>query len=93
MNKELLGILAATALAHLVVADFTPVAQAADDAKIKCSGINACKGTSECKTAGSACHGKNTCKGKGWTTTTAKDCTDKGGKVVTEEPKKAEKKG
>jgi hypothetical protein len=50
---------------------------------VKCGGINSCKGTSSCKTALSSCKGKNSCKGLGWTTvSSAKACTDKGGKVL-----------
>jgi len=49
----------------------------------KCSGLNACKGQSACKTANSACKGQNACKGQGWTeTSNAADCTAKGGKVM-----------
>lgn len=59
----------------------TPSAHAAD-AKVKCSGINACKGQSMCKTAKSACKGHNACKGQGWVHTTAQECAKKGGKVV-----------
>jgi hypothetical protein len=50
---------------------------------VKCSGVNSCKGTSSCKTALSSCKGKNSCKGLGWTTTSsAQECTAKGGKVL-----------
>jgi len=49
---------------------------------VKCSGANACKGQSACKTATNACKGQNSCKGKGWIMTkTEIDCTEKGGKV------------
>jgi hypothetical protein len=52
-------------------------------AKVKCSGVNSCKGTSACKTALSACKGQNSCKGLGWTeATNAAECTSKGGKVL-----------
>lgn len=55
-----------------------------DDAgKVKCQGINACKGKGACHSKENACAGKNGCKGKGWTNVqTEKECTDKGGKVV-----------
>jgi hypothetical protein len=53
------------------------------EAAIKCSGINSCKGTSSCKTASSSCKGLNSCKGMGWShTTSASECTSKGGKVI-----------
>jgi hypothetical protein len=58
----------------------------ADDkagAKVHCAGINACAGKGACKSATNACAGKNGCKGKGWVeVNTAKECTDKGGKVI-----------
>lgn len=83
MIKIKSGVAIATTAAALFAMGVTaPVAQAAD-AGVKCSGINSCKGTSECKTAKSACKGQNSCKGQGWTTAaSAKECTDKGGKVV-----------
>jgi hypothetical protein len=37
----------------------------AADAKVQCSGINACKGKSECATAKNACKGQNECEGQG----------------------------
>jgi hypothetical protein len=74
-------LLAAAPLAH---AD----APAAKDAKVKCSGINSCKGTGACKGASNACKGQNACKGKGWTETTTAACKDGKGTVVTEAPAK-----
>lgn len=55
--------------------------QKASMAKIECSGINSCKGTSSCQTADSACKGLNSCKGKGWVPETKANCLSKGGKV------------
>lgn len=53
------------------------------EASVHCSGINSCKGTSECKTATNGCKGQNACKGSGWVTAaSAKECTDKGGTVA-----------
>lgn len=56
--------------------------QKSQTAEVKCSGINACKGTSACATAKSACSGQNACKGQGWVKASAADCKAKGGKVV-----------
>ena len=51
--------------------------------KVKCYGVNSCKGTGACSGAGHGCAGKNACKGQGWDkVSSAKECTDKGGKVV-----------
>ncbi len=55
--------------------------QKASTAKVECSGINSCKGTSSCQTADSACKGLNSCKGKGWIPETKANCLSKGGKV------------
>ena len=77
MNKK--ALLATTAAAFFAAT----IATAANAADVKCSGINSCKGTSACKSGDHACKGQNSCKGQGWTpTASAKDCTDKGGKVL-----------
>jgi hypothetical protein len=61
----------------------TVASTAGAEGTIKCSGINSCKGTSSCKTASSSCKGQNSCKGMGWTqTSSASECTAKGGKVI-----------
>lgn len=78
------GMAIATAAAALFSSGLlaTSTVQAAD-AGVKCTGSNSCKGTSECKTASSSCKGQNSCKGQGWVhEKSAKECTDKGGKVV-----------
>ena len=42
--------------------------------KIKCEGVNGCKGTSACKTLFSNCAGHNECKGKGFLMLTPEEC-------------------
>ena len=81
------GVAIATAVASMVLAgSVTSMAQ--DKAKmdaIKCAGLNECKGKGACKSAMNECKGKNACKGKGFLETkTAKECADKGGKVLAE---------
>jgi hypothetical protein len=50
---------------------------------VQCAGINGCKGQGSCAGADNSCKAQNSCKGKGWVETkSAKECTDKGGKVV-----------
>ena len=50
---------------------------------VKCAGINECKGHGACAGADNSCKAKNECKGKGYEETkSAKECTDKGGKVL-----------
>lgn len=46
----------------------------------QCYGVNVCKGHNDCKTADNACAGHASCKGTGFVMTTAKSCTDIGGK-------------
>ena len=43
-------------------------------AKIKCEGVNSCKGQSECKSAGNDCKGKNSCSGKGFMMMSKAEC-------------------
>jgi hypothetical protein len=56
-------------------------ANTASSAKGVCVGVNSCKGTSDCKTAGNECKGhnscktaKNACKGQGSCKTAANSC-------------------
>ncbi len=78
--KKLTGLALATAAAGLFAA--APMAaSAAEEAKIHCVGVNACKGKSSCKTADSACKGHNSCKGAGFVSVTKDVCDQLGGKV------------
>jgi hypothetical protein len=52
----------ATAAAVFAVGSFATAASAA----VPCTGVNACKGQSACKTAKSSCKGMNACKGQGF---------------------------
>lgn len=66
---------------HVMAEDAPATGEAA--AKVKCSGVNSCKGTGACKSATNACAGQNGCKGKGWIEVDSeKACTDKAGTVV-----------
>ncbi len=85
--KKLTGLALATAAAGLFATAGISTASADKhmaDAKVKCEGINSCKGTSECATANNSCKGQNSCKGHGWVNASAKECADKGGKVMME---------
>jgi hypothetical protein len=74
--------LATTAAALFSMGMVATPAHAADDGHVKCSGINTCKGSSDCKTAKSECKGHNSCKGQGWISKkTAEECTKAGGTV------------
>jgi hypothetical protein len=78
------GALVASAVAGLFVAATPAIVHAKGHAKVKCSGINDCKGKGACKSATSSCKGMNDCKGKGWVETSDKECKKKNGTVVTE---------
>ena len=88
MNKSMKGFVIASAVASL----FASTADAGDKAapkkdakvaaKVRCEGVNECKGKGECGGAsGTSCAGTNDCKGKGWIQIAEKDCKAKGGKV------------
>lgn len=80
--KTGLGIAAAAAALFAVTAPMT-TASAADAAMVKCTGVNSCKGTSECKTAKNECKGHNSCKGQGWVSKKSEaECTKAGGSVA-----------
>ena len=84
MNAFGKGIVIASAVATLL-ASGTLVAQAEDKAggdKVRCAGINECKGHGSCAGEGHSCKGQNSCKGQGWVETSAAECSEKGGKVV-----------
>lgn len=46
----------------------------AEEAKVKCEGVNSCKGTSACATKSNACQGQNACKGHGYLLLTKAEC-------------------
>ena len=76
MNHRKLSSGVALATAAAVLFSSVPLAaQAADTAKIKCDGGNACKGKSECSTATNGCAGQNSCKGTGYVQLTKAECT------------------
>ena len=82
---KLKGLLVASAALGLMAA--APGISLAEGEKgedgVKCAGINSCSGKTECGAADGShdCSGKNSCKGKGWVTTSAEECSEKGGTV------------
>ena len=80
----------AMTVAGLLLAVGPRVANADDkkEAKVKCGGINSCKGKGACAGASNGCSGQNGCKGKGWVETSAKECKDKKGTVVADKDAK-----
>jgi hypothetical protein len=82
MNGKAIAMTVAGLL--LAVAPLAHADDKAKEAKVKCSGINSCKGKGSCAGASNGCSGKNGCKGKGWVEASAKECKDKKGTVVTD---------
>jgi hypothetical protein len=69
--------LVASAAAALFVAGMAGAAyaeQGGAEAKVKCEGVNSCKGHSDCKSAQNSCKGKNGCAGKGFMMMTQSEC-------------------
>jgi hypothetical protein len=64
----------AAAAAMLFTSVAATTANAADEAKVKCEGVNTCKGHSACSTATNACQGQNSCKGKGYLLMSKAEC-------------------
>ena len=83
MKSHIKGAVIATAVAGLFLAKGALAADEAGGekagAKVKCEGVNACKGKGACGGAGHDCAGQNSCKGKGWMEMSAADCKAKGG--------------
>jgi len=73
MKNPTKAAMIATAAALLFGSIAAPVI-AADEAKVKCEGVNACKGKSSCATAKNACSGQNSCKGQGYLSLTKAEC-------------------
>ena len=73
INKLSSATLAAAA-AMLFTSGFATMSVAADAATMKCTGVNSCKGMSDCKSAKNSCKGMNSCKGQGWASRSKADC-------------------
>jgi hypothetical protein len=62
---------------------------AGKDAKVKCVGVNSCKGKGACASAANGCSGQNGCKGKGWVEVASeKACKDQKGTVLADKDAK-----
>ena len=64
----------ALAAAAAVMFSTAAVSAGAEEAKVKCEGVNSCKGKSACGTANNACKGQNECAGKGFLELTKAEC-------------------
>ena len=72
-TRKIGGAAVATAAALLFGTVAVSTARA-DEAKVQCNGVNACKGQSACKSAQHACKGMNSCKGQGFLEMSKADC-------------------
>jgi len=73
-SRKMSSVALAAAAAMLFSNAFVATASAADEAKVKCEGVNSCKGKSACKSANNACKGQNSCKGQGFLEMTQAKC-------------------
>jgi len=76
--------LASAAAALFVAGGATSAGAEHHEAKIKCEGVNKCKGHSDCQTAHSECKGLNSCKGKGYLKLTKAECDEAKATAATE---------
>lgn len=86
LKETLKGALVASAVASLFIAGAATAEEKAGktgNAKVQCKQDNGCGGQGACAGKDNACKGKNSCHGHVFTTKTEKECTDKGGTVVT----------
>jgi hypothetical protein len=71
------SVVVASAVASLFIGSARGVAKADEGeigAKVKCEGVNSCKGQSDCKSATNSCMGQNSCAGHGFKTLSQADC-------------------
>ena len=82
MTNRMKGAVIATAVAGLFLtkATLATAQEGKAEAKVKCEGVNECKGKGACNGAGHDCAGKNACKGKGFEAMTEAACIDKVGR-------------
>ena len=73
-TRKLGGAAIATAAA-LIFSSLAVSTASADEAKMKCAGVNACKGQSACKSSHNSCKGMNNCKGQGFLEMSKADCS------------------
>ncbi|MGH8138942.1 MAG: BufA2 family periplasmic bufferin-type metallophore [Steroidobacteraceae bacterium] len=74
MNSRKMSSVALAAAAAVMFSTVFVASASADEAKVKCEGVNSCKGHSACKSANNACKGQNSCKGKGYLEMTQAKC-------------------
>ena len=76
-----IGLTLAATAASLFASGCSSICGQFLDAPVKCTGLNACKGSSSCATPETSCKGQNSCKGSGWVYLTKDECIKRGGEV------------
>ena len=76
VNGTTLAI-AAAALLHIA-----PVVASETSGKIRCHGVNACRGQGSCAGVNNQCAGQNSCRGKGIKEFTKAACEEAGGTAL-----------
>jgi len=79
--KKITGFILATAAAGLFATADLGKIYAGSEGKIQCSGVNTCRGQSDCSTANNECKGHNSCMGESWLYMTEEECRAEGGKI------------
>lgn len=79
--KKVSGVALAITAAGLFATAPMAANAGSSEAKVHCTGVNACKGKSDCKTVSNACKGQNNCKGQGFVAVSEKTCNQIGGKA------------
>lgn len=74
MNARKTSTVALAAAAAVMFSTMALTVAHADEAKVKCEGVNSCKGQSACKSAKNSCKGMNSCKGRGFLELTKTQC-------------------
>lgn len=74
MNTNKAARVAVATAAALIFSNMAVTTAGAVEAKVKCEGVNSCKGKSACSTATNACQGQNSCKGKGYLLLSQAEC-------------------
>ena len=83
------NLLLASAVAGLFLSGaVAPAAHADEGNKVRCYGINACKGKGDCGGKGHSCAGQNACRGKGYLKLDKETCLKiQGARLTPEAPK------
>ncbi len=85
-HRALLAASVAGLLAAVGTMMPNPSAQAAEDTKVPCYGINKCKGVGECAGKGHTCAGMNGCSGQSYLKLDKETCLKIQGGRLTAEP-------